>query len=259
VKGRSIGIAAIGAVGVIGLACAGVGVALAGSDPDPDPRPQAAARAAPITGEEPTGSADPTPTGSATATPTAPAASVDPAWLAASAQRTGIPERAMSAYASAALTAADAFPSCGLGWNTLAAIGFVESEHGSLGGATLGADGVARPRILGPALDGTRFDAIPDTDGGRLDGDRDWDRAIGPMQFLPETWAAYGRDGDGDGLADPDQLDDAALSAATMLCTAGGDLTVPENWIAAVDAYNPSIAYNNDVADAAEHYAQSAG
>ena len=44
-----------------------------------------------------------------------------------------------------------------------------------------------------------------------------------------------------------------------MLCTAGGDLTVPENWIAAVDAYNPSIAYNNDVADAAEHYAQSAG
>lgn len=252
-KGRSIGIAIVGAVGVIGLACAGVGVALAGSDPElvPEPRPQAAAEAAPVTGEEPSGSA--------AATPMAPAASVDPAWLVASAQQTGIPERAMSAYASAALAVADASPSCGLGWNTLAAIGFVESEHGSLGGAALGADGVARPRILGPALDGTRFDAIPDTDGGRLDGDTDWDRAIGPMQFLPATWAAYGRDGDGDGIADPDQLDDAALAAATMLCTVGGDLTVPENWIAAVDAYNPNIAYNNDVADAAEYYAQSAG
>ena len=38
---------------------------------------------------------------------------------------------------------------------------------------------------------------------GRLDGDDTWDRAVGPMQFIPSTWAWSGRDGDGDGVAQP--------------------------------------------------------
>lgn len=180
---------------------------------------------------------------------------VDPAWISSAAEATGIPERALAAYAGAALRVQEEFPKCGIGWNTLAGVGSVETHHGTINGSAIGDDGVAAPRILGPALDGTRFDAIPDTDGGSLDGDAEWDRAVGPMQFLPQTWQTYGRDATGSGSADINQIDDAALGTAAMLCAVGGDLTVPENWIAAVDAYNPNAAYNRDVAYAADTYA----
>lgn len=179
----------------------------------------------------------------------------DPAWVARTASAAGIPERAMTAYAGAAVYAQDEFPGCGLGWNTLAAIGQVESEHGTLGGSSIGRDGVAAPSIIGIPLDGTTTQQIPDTDQGELDGDTTWDRAVGPMQFLPSTWAHYAIDGNGDGEKDPHHIDDAALSAAAYLCALGGDLTQPENWIAAIDAYNPSVDYNNRVAEAANQYA----
>ena len=50
----------------------------------------------------------------------------------------------------------------------------------------------------------------------------DLDRAVGPMQFLPASWARYGADGNGDGVRDPHQLDDAALAAAAYLCAGPG-------------------------------------
>ena len=40
-----------------------------------------------------------------------------------------------------------------------------------------------------------------------------------------------------------------------MLCSVGGDLSVPNNWVAAIYAYNPSIDYNNEVAEAADYHA----
>ena len=85
-------------------------------------------------------------------------------------------------------------------------------------GGSIGDDGVADPAIIGIALDGSSTDAITDTDGGELDGDAEWDRAIGPMQFIPETWQALALDGNGDGVLDPQQIDDAALTAAAALC-----------------------------------------
>lgn len=179
----------------------------------------------------------------------------DPAWVARVSGQANIPERALAAYASAALTLGRENPGCGLGWNTLAAIGHVESAHGTLNGAVLDPSGMALPRILGVPLDGARFAAVHDTDGGRLDGDAQWDRAVGPMQFLPQTWAVYARDGNNDGLMQVDQIDDAALAAATMLCSSGGNLGIPADWVVAVHAYNPSVAYNNAVADVAEYYA----
>jgi hypothetical protein len=45
--------------------------------------------------------------------------------------------------------------------------------------------------------------------------------AVGPMQFLPSTFAAYGIDGDGDGVADVHDPDDAVYSAARYLCLWG--------------------------------------
>ena len=46
--------------------------------------------------------------------------------------------------------------------------------------------------------------------------------AMGPMQFLPATWAAYGVDGDGDGPADIMNAMDALHGAARLLCAHGG-------------------------------------
>lgn len=203
------------------------------------------------------GTATPAPSGSPSASRTVVAVAdrADPAWVQRMAETSGIPERALAAYAGATLAIADTHPSCGLGWNTLAGIGHVESEHASIGGSRIRRDGVVYPPIIGIPLDGNGVEAIADTDGGVLDGDTGWDRAVGPMQFIPQTWGAYGQDGNGDGSRDIHQIDDAALAAAAYLCDVGGDLTAPDRWIAAVSAYNPSVEYNNRVAEAANHYA----
>ncbi|MCI2956662.1 lytic murein transglycosylase [Agromyces atrinae] len=179
----------------------------------------------------------------------------DPSWIDRVASSTSIPARALAAYAGAAIAVEATHPGCGLGWNTLAAIGLVESEHGTMNGSVIGRNGIAVPRIIGIPLDGTETLAVPDTDAGRLDGDPRWDRAVGPMQFLPETWDEFGRDGSGDGRVDIHHIDDAALTAAAYLCASGGDLTEAANWIAAITAYNPSVEYNNRVARAATAYA----
>lgn len=77
----------------------------------------------------------------------------------------------------------------GLPWSVLAAIGKVESDHGRLGGGHLTEDGTVVPRIIGPVLDGYDGTAlVTDSDEGLLDGDARFDRAVGPMQFLPSTW-----------------------------------------------------------------------
>ena len=154
-----------------------------------------------------------------------------------------LPVSADRAYRRAAATTAQEDPGCGLPWTLLAAIGRVESDHGRYGGSVLGFDGRPRPAIVGIALNGQGpVRAVTDTDDGRWDGDPVWDRAVGPMQFIPGTWATSGRDGDGDGLADPHDLDDAALAAASYLCRAG-DLRDGGTRAAAILSYNRSSAY----------------
>ncbi len=189
---------------------------------------------------------------------TAPGARVDPAWAARTAAATGIPPRALLAYAAATLTVNREQPGCGLAWNTIAGIGAVESAHATHGGAVLLESGLTSPKILGPTLDGVRTAAIRDTDRGAWDGDRTWDRAVGPMQFIPSTWRKWGADGNGDGRANPNQIDDAALATGRYLC-ASGPLTTPAGWRAAVYSYNHSDAYVDSVAGAANGYAAAAG
>lgn len=171
---------------------------------------------------------------------------VDPAWVAEVSGRTGIPEPAVRAYADATLGAPDA---CHLGWTTLAAIGDIESQHGTIGGRTVSADGRPSPPVLGPALDGhgdvARI-AVSRT-GRRWHGDRRWEHAVGPMQFLPGTWTTWARDGDGDGVSDPQDLDDAAAAAAAYLCAGGDDLRTGPGWRAAVFSYNHSRTYVDEV------------
>lgn len=193
----------------------------------------------------------------ASSAPLAPVPSVDPVWLARVSAATGIPPRALQAYASAQLRVAAEQPSCGLGWSTVAAIGAIESDDGRHGGAVLGDDGFPTPAIRGPALDGDGVAAIMDTDGGRWDADTVWDRAVGPMQFIPDTWARWGADGNGDGTADPNQIDDAAFATARYLCGASA-MTDAAAWRAAVFAYNHLDVYVDDVAALANRYAAAA-
>lgn len=179
--------------------------------------------------------------------------------LAATAARIGIPERALAAYASAALRLREERPSCNLTWVTLAGVGYVESHHGTIGDRQLLPDGTVSQPIVGVALDGSGdVRAIPDTDGGRYDGDPRWDRAVGPMQFIPSTWARWGADGTGDGQADPQHVDDAALAAARYLCASGADLTASSNWGRAMWSYNRSEAYIRHVLAVANTYAERA-
>lgn len=142
-----------------------------------------------------------------------------------------------AAYTSAAAKEG----SCHLPVMLLAAIGEVESA--TLRGRTLDARHDAVPPVVGPALSGGSFAAIADTDHGAWDGDPVWDHAVGPMQFIPATWRLWGADGNGDGVKDPQNIEDAALAAAGYLCAGGRDLSRPADLQAAVLSYNHSAQY----------------
>lgn len=167
-----------------------------------------------------------------------------------------IPVRAYDAYVTAARTVDAEQPACRISWWALAAVGRIESGHGRHGGAVVLANGDVVPRIVGPALDGGRFRAIPDTDDGRWDGDPVWDRAVGPMQFIPSTWASMGADGNGDGVADPHNYYDAATAAARYLCRGRGAqaLDTVDGLRAAALTYNRSGPYADQVVAIARGY-----
>ena len=177
-------------------------------------------------------------------------------WAAETASTTRVPADALRAYGAAEQAMQERNADCRLSWSTLAGIGRVESDHGRIGRSELDADGLARPPIVGVPLDGSRgVREIRDTDGGRLDDDRVYDRAVGPMQFLPATWVRYGADGDGDGVADPQDVDDAALAAARYLCAEGRDTASGEGWWDGVLEYNRSVEYARTVWAVADRYA----
>ncbi|MGK8522331.1 lytic transglycosylase domain-containing protein [Nocardia asteroides] len=155
----------------------------------------------------------------------------------------GVPGVAVAAYQNAERVLAAENPVCGMPWSLLAGIGRVESTHAFGGKAD--ADGNPLSPVYGPVLDGSLYGnhVIRDSDDGALDGLDGYDRAIGPMQFLPETWKRYAADGNGDGIADPQNLYDAALTAGKYLCDGGLNMRDLAQQSKAILRYNHSMAY----------------
>jgi membrane-bound lytic murein transglycosylase B len=176
-------------------------------------------------------------------------------WAEQRAPALGIPITTLQAYGYATRVAQVENPDCHLAWTTLAGIGMVESHHGTYRGALIDANGDVSPPIRGVRLDGTNGNlAIVDQEASG-DGDPVYARAMGPMQFIPETWRLYGVDANNDGIVSADNIDDAALAAAGYLCYSGKDLSTPRGWMTALRAYNHSEAYARAVRDWAAAYA----
>lgn len=112
---------------------------------------------------------------------------------------------------------------CNMPWGVLAAIGSVESDHG-------------RSNLPGVH------------DGANSAG------AMGPMQFLAGTWAAYGVDGNHDGVTDVYNPVDAIWGAAAYLCANGADQ--PDRLRDAIWNYNHDGAYVDDVLARAQRYSE---
>ena len=191
---------------------------------------------------------------------------------------TDLPLVALNAYVRASRSLAVEDPGCGIHWSQLAGIGRIESLHGYFGDSTLDINGQTTDPIRGLALDGrvlsgggsnvpdatgrtqttstvSRLALIRDTDNGVLDGDTEFDRAVGPMQFIPTTWRLYDdSDGNGDATVDPQNVYDATLAAARYLCDAPGSMLTAEGEQRAYFAYNHDFAYSRNVTVAGRRY-----
>jgi len=248
------------AVALVASVAAGVGLAALVARPP----------AAPVAGPPPEDTVEPAPVLPGSAAPEvqeplpAPAPAPpgdDPvrSWANRVAADVDVPARALISYVNADLAMRQYKPSCRISWATLAGIARIESNHGRYGDRVLDDDARPSRPIIGVPLDGTPgVRAIGDTDGGALDGDREHDRAVGPMQFIPSTWRKWATDGNGDGLGDPQNLDDASMGAARYLCSSGRDLTTGSGWWGSVMSYNNSVEYGQKVFAIAESYSAAA-
>ncbi|MDX2558221.1 lytic transglycosylase domain-containing protein [Streptomyces sp. TX20-6-3] len=164
----------------------------------------------------------------------------------------GIPASVLAAYQRAEQSIRSTTPGCNLPWQLLAGIGKVESGQAS--GGRVDANGTTLTPILGPVLNGVGFANISDTDGGAFDGDRTHDRAVGPMQFIPSTWATWGQDANSDGKKDPNNIYDAAQAAGLYLCANDRNLALKADLDRAILSYNRSTEYLNTVMSWFEYY-----
>lgn len=140
----------------------------------------------------------------------------DPA-LASAEALVDIPAELLGVYQQAA------HDTCNMAWEVLAAIGKIESNHGrsTLPGVTSGENAAG---------------------------------AGGPMQFLASTWAAYGVDGNGDGVTDRYNAIDAIWGAANYLCANGAGQGTDEGLRNAIWNYNHSDLYVEEVLAQANRY-----
>jgi len=166
-----------------------------------------------------------------------------------------IPAASLRAYQRAEAVMGEAAARCGLDWTVLAGVAEVESDHGRADDNRVTAGGASRPGVFGKPLNGKHGRArMRDTDAGLVDGNTRWDAPAGPMSLLPATWSAVGVDGDGDGSRDPQDVDDAALGVAVLLCDGARDLSGRKEQRMALAAFNPTPGYARLVMSLAKSY-----
>jgi membrane-bound lytic murein transglycosylase B len=180
----------------------------------------------------PTGSADTGSAASGSASGSAASGSSSGSAASGSSQSAAaLPPVVELAYRSAAFELSLEQPRCEMPWELLAGIGRVESHNADNGDVDI--FGTARHAIYGPALNGTLAgnEVVHNHGGG-------YQRAEGPMQFMPGTWARYAKPG-----ANPQNLFDAAYAAGNYLCSGGLDMGNPAQRTKAILRYNHSMAY----------------
>jgi cell wall-associated NlpC family hydrolase len=174
----------------------------------------------------------------------------------------GIPKPTCEAYLAAEIKIKEIRPKCKkLSWTLLAGIGKIESNHGQYAGAKVidkygKKYGNVEPPVIGIPLNGSEGTAlIYDTDNGKYDNDTVYDRAVGPTQFIPQTWESVAQDGDDDGDTDPQNVFDSALTTAAYLCGTGeADFSDKKTEHDAIFRYNHSEKYVSDVLAAKAEY-----
>ena len=100
-----------------------------------------------------------------------------------------------------------------------------------------------------------RLALILDSDDGILDGDTTYDRAVGPMQFIPSTWRLFEQDGNLDEELDPQNIYDASLASARYLCASTATMTTLAGELRAYFAYNHDTEYSQNVHRNGQRYA----
>lgn len=175
-------------------------------------------------------------------------------WAEQRAEPYGVPARQLQAYAYAA-HAVESHGGCTVGWPTLAALGGVLTDHGRAANTNVGPDGVtSQPlREIAPAANGAL--SVPDTDGGRYDGDATKDVPMGPMQLMPSRWEQFARAAEPGATPNPDNIDDAALTTAIIICSSG-DIASPDGWTAALAQFNPHPLFLTAVHDKAQEFSR---
>lgn len=157
-----------------------------------------------------------------------------------------IPPELLDHYQLAASAYCDGLP-----WQVLAAVGWVESRHAA--GRADPTTGEVTPRIFGPPLDGSNGTrALPSPQG-------DWQRAEGPMQFLPSTWSRWAALAPGrpaGAVPSPHNAWDAIHTAARYLCA---DQPAIADLEAALLRYNRDARYVADVLAKAGTYTHPGG
>jgi hypothetical protein len=180
--------------------------------------------------------------------------------VAGTADLSAVPLQALTAYQRAAQVIDRADKQCHVDWTLIAAVGQVVSQHGLVDGGHLSGGGVVKPSLVGNVVRSETGDKFADTDAGRLDGDKRHDRAIGPMLLAPTTWSVVGVDADNDGRRNPQDIDDAALAVAVLLCNGNRNLSHDADARHAVARVNGDKAFVSAVlAAAADYAAQEAG